>query len=440
MRLYNSYTSQIEPFTPIKDNEVSMYVCGPTVYNHAHIGNARPIVVFDTLKNILEECGYHVHFVSNYTDVDDKIIVKAQEMNVSEQTITEEYIQAYEKVRESLNASHPITVKVTDTMDKIIDYIETMVRDDIAYVNEHDVYFNVSKIHSYGQLSNQKTEDLISGARIERNEKKLNPLDFTLWKATKEGIKWPSAFGEGRPGWHSECVVMILDHFKGKIDIHGGGMDLKFPHHENEIAQCLGTHDHNLANFWIHNGMLNIDGEKMSKSLGNVIWAKDYIELFGGNVVRWLLMLAHYRSPLNISQETITQAKSEIDKIITVLKQAKLVFTEVKRGEVTLTPLYDSFMQACQDDMNINLAMSVVLEQVKQLNSALRQKELNYNDIANHEATLRRMMKVLGISTPYPHLSTEEVVIIQSWQQAKADKDFNRADELRNELIQRGLI
>jgi cysteinyl-tRNA synthetase len=440
MRLYNSYTSQIESFIPIKDNEVSMYVCGPTVYNHAHIGNARPIVVFDTLKNILEECGYRVHFVSNYTDVDDKIIVKAQEMNVSEQTITEEYIQAYEKVRASLNASHPITVKVTDTMDKIIDYIESMVREDIAYVNDHDVYFNVSRIHSYGQLSNQKTEDLISGARIERNEKKLNPLDFTLWKATKDGIKWPSAFGEGRPGWHSECVVMILDHFKGKIDIHGGGMDLKFPHHENEIAQCLGTHDHNLANFWIHNGMLNIDGEKMSKSLGNVIWAKDYIELFGGNVVRWLLMLAHYRSPLNISQETITQAKSEIDKITTVLKQAKLVFVENERGEGTLTSLFETFMQACQDDMNINLAMSIVLEQVKQLNSALRQKELNYQDIVNHETTLRRMMKVLGISTPYPHLSTEEVSIIKSWQNAKVDKDFSRADELRNELIERGLL
>ncbi|MBS3991420.1 MAG: cysteine--tRNA ligase [Erysipelothrix sp.] len=440
MRLYNSYTGQIEPFIPIKTNEVSMYVCGPTVYNHAHIGNARPIVVFDTLKNILEECGYQVHFVSNYTDVDDKIIVKAQEMNVSEQTITEEFIQSYEKVRESLNATRPLTVKVTDTMDKIIDYIESMVSQDIAYVNDHDVYFNVSRIHSYGQLSNQKTEDLLSGARIEKNEKKLNPLDFTLWKATKDGIKWPSAFGEGRPGWHSECVVMILEHFKGKIDIHGGGMDLKFPHHENEIAQCLGTHNHNLANFWIHNGMLNIDGEKMSKSLGNVIWAKDYIELFGGNVVRWLLMLAHYRSPLNISQETITQAKSEIDKIITVLKQTKLVFTDVIRCETTMTPLYDTFMQACQDDMNINLAMSIVLEQVKQLNSALRQKELNYNDISNHEATLRRMMKILGISTPYPQLSTEEVSIIRQWQTAKANKDFALADELRNELILRGLL
>jgi cysteinyl-tRNA synthetase len=440
MRLYNSYTGQIETFIPIKNNEVSMYVCGPTVYNHAHIGNARPIVVFDTLKNILEECGYHVRFVSNYTDVDDKIIVKAQEMNVSEQTITEEFIEAYEKVRESLNATRPTTVKVTDTMDKIIDYIESMVSQDIAYVNDHDVYFNVSKIHSYGQLSNQKTEDLLSGARIEKNEKKLNPLDFTLWKATRDGIKWPSAFGEGRPGWHSECVVMILDHFKGKIDIHGGGMDLKFPHHENEIAQCLGTHDHNLANFWIHNGMLNIDGEKMSKSLGNVIWAKDYIELFGGNVVRWLLMLAHYRSPLNISQETITQAKSEIDKIITVLKQAKIAFTDVLRCEATLTPLYETFMQACQDDMNINLAMSIVLEQVKQLNSALRQKELNYKDIVDHEATLRRMMKILGISTPYPQLSTEEVSIIRQWQTAKTNKDFALADELRNELILRGLL
>jgi cysteinyl-tRNA synthetase len=440
MRLYNSYTGRVEPFKSIKENEVSMYVCGPTVYNHAHIGNARPIVVFDTLKNILEACGYRVHFVSNYTDVDDKIIQRAIETHQSEEEVTSTYIESYEHVREALNAQKPYTIKVTDTMDKIIEYIETMVQEDVAYVNEQDVYFSVSSIQDYGQLSNQKIEDLLSGARIEKNEKKQNPLDFTLWKATDQGIKWKSSFGEGRPGWHTECVVMILDHFKGKIDIHGGGMDLKFPHHENEIAQCLGTHHHHLANYWIHNGMLNIDGEKMSKSLGNVIWAKDYIQELGGNVVRWLLMLAHYRAPLNISEMTITQAKSEVEKIMTVLKQARLNLLDLERPTAELTPLYTSFLEACMDDMNINLAMSIVLEEVKQLNQLLRQRDLNISDVVNHDHTLRTMMSILGIACPFPHLSTEEVELVKAWHNAKAHKDFEKADGFRNQLIERGVL
>ena len=440
MRLYNSYTNQVETFKSIKENEVSMYVCGPTVYNHAHIGNARPIVVFDTLKNILEACGYHVHFVSNYTDVDDKIIKQAIETNQSEEAITSTYIAAYEQVRQQLNAATPITIKVTESMDKIIDYIETMVKEDIAYVNDHDVYFNVSSINEYGQLSNQKIEDLISGARIEKNDKKKNPLDFTLWKATDQGIKWHSSFGDGRPGWHTECVVMILDHFKGAIDIHGGGMDLKFPHHENEIAQCKGTHHHALANYWVHNGMLNIDGEKMSKSLGNVIWAKDYIQELGGNVVRWLLLLAHYRSPLNISAETIQQAQSEMDKIQAVLKQTRLALMDSNIETSTFTSLYDAFLDACKDDMNINLAMSVVFEQVKQLNQLLRNKTSLKEDIVSADHTLRKMMSILGISTPHPQLSTEEVQLIHAWNQAKGDKDFTLADHYRSLLIERGVL
>lgn len=440
MRLYNSYTNQVETFKSIKENEVSMYVCGPTVYNHAHIGNARPIVVFDTLKNILEACGYQVHFVSNYTDVDDKIIKQAIESNQSEEEITTTYITAYEHVRQQLNASTPITIKVTETMDKIIDYIESMVKEDIAYVNENDVYFNVSSIEEYGQLSNQKIEDLISGARIEKNDKKKNPLDFTLWKATDHGIKWHSSFGEGRPGWHTECVVMILDHFKGTIDIHGGGMDLKFPHHENEIAQCKGTHHHALANYWVHNGMLNIDGEKMSKSLGNVIWAKDYIQELGGNVVRWLLLLAHYRSPLNISAETIQQAQSEVEKIQTVLKQTRLALMDLPLQTGILTPLYEAFLDACKDDMNINLAMSVVFEQVKQLNQLLRSKTSSKDDIVSADTTLRKMMSILGISTPHPQLSTEEVSLVFAWNQAKKDKDFTLADHYRSQLIERGVL
>lgn len=436
MRLYNSLTRNIEIFKPLKDGEVSMYVCGPTVYNHAHIGNARPIVVFDTLKNVFEACGYRVHFVSNYTDVDDRIIQTAMETHQSERDITTHYIKAYEEVRSKLNATTPITVKVTDAMDKIIGYIEDMVDKEVAYVSNNDVYFNVTRIHNYGQLSNQKTDDLISGARVDKNEKKRNPLDFTLWKATQAGIKWPSSFGAGRPGWHTECVVMILDHFKGKIDIHGGGMDLKFPHHENEIAQCMGTHHHGLANYWIHNGMLNIDGEKMSKSLGNVIWAKDYIEQLGGNVVRWLLLLAHYRAPLNISSETVQQATSEIEKIMTVLKQSRVALMEYSTPDHACGPLFDDFIDACKDDLNLNLAMSVVFEQVKQLNHALRQRTLDLSVVQLHDVTLRKMMQVLGIACPSPHLSTEVKVLFQAWQTAKQAKDFGQADKLRQHLIE----
>lgn len=436
MRLYNSLSRSIETFTPIKAGEVSMYVCGPTVYNHAHIGNARPIVVFDTLKNVFDACGYRVHFVSNYTDVDDKIIQTALETQQSEFEVTAHYIKAYEDVRKNLNATTPITVKVTDAMDKIIDYIEEMVDKQVAYVSDSDVYFNVTRIHAYGQLSNQKTEDLISGARIDKNEKKRNPLDFTLWKATQTGIRWPSVFGAGRPGWHTECVVMILDHFKGKIDIHGGGMDLKFPHHENEIAQCMGTHHHGLANFWIHNGMLNIDGEKMSKSLGNVIWAKDFIAQLGGNVVRWLLLLAHYRAPLNISAETLQQATSEIEKIMTVLKQSRLVLMDAESSENTLGSLFEAFIEACKDDLNLNLAMSVVFEQVKQLNHAMRQRTLDIPLIQSHDATLRKMMQVLGIVCPSPHLSTEAKHLVHQWQMAKQAKNFEEADKMRQQLIE----
>jgi cysteinyl-tRNA synthetase len=233
---------------------------------------------------------------------------------------------------------------------------------------------------------------------------------------------------------------MILDHFKGAIDIHGGGMDLKFPHHENEIAQCKGTHHHALANYWVHNGMLNIDGEKMSKSLGNVIWAKDYIQELGGNVVRWLLLLAHYRSPLNISAETIQQAQSEVEKIQSVLKQTRLALMDSSIETSTFTSLYDAFLDACKDDMNINLAMSVVFEQVKQLNQLLRSKTSLKEDIVSADHTLRKMMSILGISTPYPQLSTEEVQLIHAWNQAKGDKDFTLADHYRSLLIERGVL
>lgn len=308
-----------------------MYVCGPTVYNDAHIGNARPIIVFDTLKKTLEELGYKVHFVSNYTDVDDKIIRKAKELQVSEKEVSEHFIQAYQEVRMRLNADMPDACpKVTETMDDIIAFIELLVQNGSAYAVDGDVFFRISKVSDYGCLSNQQIADLQVGARIDENTKKENPLDFTLWKKTEEGIQWDSPWSVGRPGWHTECVVMINREFqKHLIDIHGGGLDLKFPHHENEIAQSKTAYGTAIANYWVHNGMVNIDGEKMSKSLGNVVWAKDMIEKIGANTMRWMMLSAHYRAPLNINEESVETAQKELTKTLNTLKQA-MIFSEQK--------------------------------------------------------------------------------------------------------------
>ena len=325
MKLFNSMSQKIEEFKPITEGQVSMYVCGPTVYNYPHIGNARPIVVFDTLKRTFMALGYKVKMVSNYTDVDDKIIKVAKECGISEKEVTEKFIKAYNDDRLALHAMMPDAApKVTETMDAIIAFIDLLVKKEHAYVVDGDVYFRVSSVENYGKLSNQQIDDLMVGARIDENSKKENPLDFTLWKRTEEGIKWESPWSVGRPGWHTECVVMINKEFDGNhlIDIHGGGMDLKFPHHENEIAQSRAAYETGIANYWIHNGMVNIDGEKMSKSLGNVIWAKDMIEKIGGDTLRWLFLSSHYRSPLNINEEAIETAKKELNKVKTPLKQA----------------------------------------------------------------------------------------------------------------------
>ena len=328
MKLYNSLTNQIETFVPLKPNQVSMYVCGPTVYNDAHIGNARPIVVFDLLKRVFLALGYQVKYVSNFTDVDDRIIAKALELNLSEKAVGEKYIDAYNQVRKDLNTL-PLekTPKVTETIEPIIEYIKKLIELDFAYEVDGDVYFRVNKVEDYGQLSKQNIDELFSGARVEENEKKENPLDFTLWKKTDQGISWDTSWSKGRPGWHTECVVMINQEFHGeKIDIHGGGSDLKFPHHENEIAQAQAMGNSNIANYWIHNGMLSFNDEKMSKSLGNVVLAKDVITEMGSNVTRWLLLSAHYRDTLKYTEETIALAETEVNKLEKIINQVSITF------------------------------------------------------------------------------------------------------------------
>lgn len=445
MKIYNSLTNKIEEFKPITPGVVNMYACGPTVYNYPHIGNARPIVVFDTLKNTLEALGYQVKYVSNFTDVDDKIINKALEEGVDEKIIAERYIVAYNNDRLALNAAIPDACpRVTDTMEAIIAYIGELEAKGFAYAIDGDVYFRVTKIADYGKLSGQKIEDLMVGARIDENSRKENPLDFTLWKQTDQGVKWDSPWGKGRPGWHTECVVMIRNEFKTPlIDIHGGGMDLKFPHHENEMAQGCASDHSNVANYWVHNGMINIDGEKMSKSLGNVVWAKDFIEKFGGNQVRWLLLSAHYRAPLNLSEETINNAGNELNKIETSLKQVQVKYqlAGIKNDESQYESSgYQEFLDAMSDDLNTPNAFKALFETNKKLNQSLRTRDIDFNTTLALYNSILKMLKVLGIKPQLINLTAEDKQMFKDWDEAKKAKDFAAADQYRNALIAKGLL
>ncbi len=446
MKLYNSLTLKTEEFKPIHENQVNMYVCGPTVYNHAHIGNARPIVVFDTLRRVFEANGYKVKYVSNFTDVDDKIINKALEEGVKETEIAERYIEAYNKVRDSLNTEKlDATPQVTQTMDEMIEFIEKLVEKGNAYVVDGEVYFSVDSVASYGELSHQHLDDLMVGGseRVEENVAKRNPLDFALWKKTDKGITWDSPWGKGRPGWHTECVVMIGKEFNHEmIDIHGGGKDLKFPHHENEVAQSEAVNNHHLANYWVHNGMLNFDGGKMSKSLGNVKLAKDVIAELGANVTRWLLLSVNYRDVLNFSEETLDAAKKELSRIETALKQTevKAQLADVSLESEMKEENWQKFLDAMNDDLNTPNAYMEIFDTVKELNQGLRVREIDWPKVAAVYQTLRKMLEVLGIYIDPVQLSTDDREVYQKWNEAKSQKDFETADKYRAILQERGII
>lgn len=441
MNLFNSKTNKIEKFVPIKENEVSMYVCGPTVYNHAHIGNARPIVVFDLLRRVLEHEGYKVHYVSNFTDIDDKIVDKAILENVSEEEVSKKYIEAYDEIRGKLHANFlDACPKVTENMDNIINFIKELLEKDVAYNVDGNVYFRVSKVKDYGNISNQDLEALQVGARIERNQEKENPLDFVLWKKTKEGIVWDSPWGKGRPGWHTECVVMIHKEFNEElIDIHGGGQDLKFPHHENESAQNKALHHHDLANYWVHNAMLNIDNEKMSKSLGNVQWAKDFIAEFGSNVSRWILLSTHYRLVLNITDELIHQAITEVSRIESALNKASVLLQVNDMSSDRIEEeSFTRFFEALKDDLNVANAQKEVFALLKQLNQSIRAKDID--SLSSQYATILKMINVLGLDFDLIKLNEEDVENMRLWEKFKKEKNFAEADKIRDLLSERGII
>ncbi len=445
MKVFNSLTNKKEEFKPIKEGEVSIYVCGPTVYNYIHIGNTRPMIVFDILRRTFEYLGYKVTFVSNFTDVDDKIIKAAKEEGITEKQLTDKYIQAYEDVRRGLNLLFPTYApRVTETMQPIIDFIKSLVDDGFAYEVDGDVYFRVTKIHEYGMLSGIKIEDLIAGAseRVEETDKKESSTDFALWKKTDEGIRFDSPWSKGRPGWHTECVVMINDIFdNGRIDIHGGGQDLKFPHHENEIAQSMACHHHPIANIWMHNQMININNQKMSKSLGNVLWAKDLLEELGCNVYKWLMLSTHYRNPLNFTDEVLTNVKKEVEKVENILKQTSL-YLQVNHcmGETYHKETVDEMVEALSDDLNTSLALTEILGQVKVLNQLMRTKDKDQAMISQGYLTLVRMLDVMGFKHDTKVLSDADIDLYNEWLKEKAEKNFEKADELRLVLQEKGII
>ena len=443
VNFYNSLTNQVEEFIPQIPGKVSMYVCGPTVYNYPHVGNMRPVVVFDTLRRFLTYIGYDVTYVSNYTDVDDKIIKASIAEGKTEKELTEFYIKEFEKNIKAIGCQVPsITPKVTEYIEKIISYIAELIKLDAAYVVDGDVYFRVSKIKDYGALSGIVVDDLIAGARVEENTKKESPLDFALWKKTDVGIKWKTPWGEGRPGWHTECCVMIDTIFnRHMIDIHGGGYDLKFPHHENEIAQAEAMNGNKIAKYWMHNAFINFGNQKMSKSLGNVVYAKDLIAQNGGAVSRLVILNAHYRQPVNFTDETLSAASQEVKKIQAAVSQVAL---QLQVNDIDLTKgeakYIQPFLDAMADDLNTANALAYLYSVVKDMNQAIRTRDIDFVNLNNLFKSLNDMLYVLGLEIPYKVLSDEDKALYKEYLDSKANKDFAKSDEIRQKLIEKGIM
>lgn len=441
VKLFNSLTNNVDVLKPLKEGEVSIYCCGPTVYGDAHVGNVRPPVVFDTLRRFLDYIGYNVKYVSNFTDVDDKIINKAIQENVSESVITDKYIKAYKEVLKDLHVKeHYKNPRVTEYMNQIINYIADLVKVGAAYVIDGDVFFRISSVKDYGELSNIKMDDLVVGARIDENSKKESPLDFVLWKKTDQGIQWDSPWGKGRPGWHTECCVMINSIFKGMIDIHGGGFDLKFPHHENEIAQAK-AHDHNkIANIWVHNGFVNFGNEKMSKSLGNVILAKDAIAKYGGNLVRLLILSTYYRAPVSFTDETIESTRNELSKIEKTYNQLavkiQLLHGNLNKKDVDI----NDFLEVLANDLNTSNALTCLFSKIKEANQLLRKNPAELEALENVFGQINAMLSILGIVIEYPVLTEELEKTYKEYLRLKAEKKFEESDKLRDELIKGKII
>lgn len=432
--------------------KLKIYVCGPTVYNYFHIGNARPFVVFDTLRRYLEFTGKNVKFVQNFTDVDDKIINRAKEEGLTAGEVSEKYIEEYFKDAKALNVKkatvHP---KVTQTIDDIIAFVKTLIDKGYAYEIDGDVYYSTRKFDEYGKLSNQDIEELEAGARINIEEKKKDPMDFALWKARKEEseIAWESPWGMGRPGWHIECSTMAKKYLGDTIDIHAGGQDLSFPHHENEIAQSEACNGATFANYWMHNGYITINNEKMSKSKGNFFTVRDILNEYDGEVIRFFLLSGHYRNPINFSDLLMEQAKAGLERITNLRDNLKYL-AGLKKGELTaqekeflgsLSKYQDEFVAAMEDDLNTADAITAIFEMVTAINTYIR----NDCSSAFAEEALKVLLKfsnVLGlleVDSKEEEISDEIKNLIEERQNARKEKNFARADEIRDLLKEKGI-
>lgn len=453
MKIYNTLTRKKEEFVPITPGEVKMYSCGPTVYNYFHIGNARPFIMFDLMRRYLEYRGYKVTFVQNFTDIDDKVIKKANEENTTYDKIADRYIAEYFVDSKGLGIK-PATVhpKATENIPEIIDIVSTLVDKGYAYEANGDVYFRTRAFKEYGKLSHQPLEDLEAGARIDVREHKEDPMDFALWKAAKPGEpSWDSPWGKGRPGWHIECSAMARKYLGETIDIHSGGVDLCFPHHENEIAQSECANGKPFAHYWMHNAFLNVDNQKMSKSLGNFFTVRDAAKVYGYDAIRFFMVSAHYRTPINYSQESLEQAQASLARINAAISNLRFLSEKAADGEMTekekvsaasLEDYKKRFCDAMDDDLNSADAVSVIFELVREANTVSGEKNVTKAYAARALAMIDELCGVLGICQGGEEDNVDQEIeeLIAKRQEARKAKNFAEADRIRDELKAKGII
>ncbi|WP_404302706.1 cysteine--tRNA ligase [Paenibacillus sp. DP01] len=452
LQIYNTMTRSREPFVPLEPGKVKMYVCGPTVYDYIHIGNARPVIVFDVVRSYLEYLGYDVNYVVNFTDVDDKLIRKARELNMEVPAVAEKFIAAYHEDLTGLNVpAASINPRVTESMDLIIDFIKDLVDKGYAYENDGDVFYRTKMFKDYGQLSGQKLEELQFGIRINVDERKENAEDFVLWKAAKPGeIYWSSPWGDGRPGWHIECSAMARHYLGDTLDIHGGGQDLQFPHHECECAQSEVITGKPLSRYWMHNGYIRIDNEKMSKSLGNGILVKDLRARHKPEALRYFMLSTHYRNPLNYNQETMSQAENSVERIANAVANVKHRLSMALKGneevsaelQMKLDGILQQFGEKMDDDFNTPDAITAVFEWVSEANLLLQRDVVNQAELQAVLHTFYSMNTVLRIySEPSEELLDDEIEqLIAERVEARKTKNWGRADEIRDLLATKGIV
>ena len=463
MKLYNTMTNKIEEFKTIEENKVKMYVCGPTVYNYIHLGNARPIVVFDTLARYFEHKGMEVEFVQNFTDVDDKIINKSMEEGTSASEVSEKYIKYFFEDISKLNILEGVKrPKVTENMAEIIEIIQKLIDNGFAYEKDGDVYFEVKKYKDYGKLSNQKIEELELGARIDVSEIKKNPVDFALWKKKKDREPfWESPWGGGRPGWHIECSAMAKKYLGDTFDIHGGGQDLVFPHHENEIAQSKCAYHGNFANYWLHNGFIQINGDKMSKSTGNFFLLREILEKFSGNVVRLFILSTHYRKPINFSFENMEDTKKALQNIVKSMNKFENIVEKYKNEKIEsvknsefsqkIDEFDKKFEEVMDEDMNTPQALATIFDQIRETNKFISTNESEFSTIyyeikKSYDSLKKKIENVFGIALEAENAVKEEdgenmeltkkliELLIKLRSEARSEKNFKLSDEIRDEL------